>query len=79
MFRPRGLFPAWVVVVAGAVREPSLRRVPRAGEGVVFIWGPSVGEEGWEGVDDFGGLDGGVGDWLGHGESGAPEGTLGWD
>ena len=29
---------------------------------------PAVGEGGWEGVDDFGGLDGGVGDSLDRGE-----------
>ena len=29
---------------------------------------PVVGEGGWEGVDDFGGLDGGVGDAFEHGD-----------
>ena len=30
--------------------------------------GPAVGEGGWEGVDDVGGLDGGVSDALDHGD-----------
>ena len=33
-----------------------------------LVRSPAVGEGGWEGVDDFGGLDGVVGDSLDHGD-----------
>ena len=39
---------------------------------------PAVGEGGWEGVDDFGGFDGGVGYAFDHGDD-VVAGCLNWD
>ena len=53
--RPQGFAPTFLSSLCG-------------GTGRWSVGCPAVGEGGWEGVDDAGGLDGGVGDAFDHGD-----------
>ena len=72
----------WVLVVGwvggGLVGRGRFQTCPYGLVGGCLGGCPAVGEGGWEGVDDAGGLDGGVGDAFDHGDDVVAR-CLNWD